>query len=205
MSDVKTVYIRFFAGVNADTIETLTKLIQDQLQEQVDRFVLLLSSPGGNVFAGLSGYNFLKGIPAQVVTHNYGSVDSIAAVLYCAGSRRLCVPHARFLLHGIGFDITTPTRFNEKILDERIKSLRVDRENIASVIADNTGKSLADVERGMLEGTVLNSQQALEYGLVHEIKTELFEKGARVFEITGKDKRKPLVAKPSGLTPAGVS
>ena len=205
MSDVKTVYIRFFAGVNTDTIETLTKLIQDQLQEQVDRFVLLLSSPGGNVFAGLSGYNFLKGIPAQVVTHNYGSVDSIAAVLYCAGSRRLCVPHARFLLHGIGFDITTPTRFNEKILDERIKSLRVDRENIASVIADNTGKSLADVERDMLEGTVLNSQQALEYGLVHEIKTELFEKGARVFEITGKDRRKPLVAKPSGLPPAGAS
>ena len=205
MSDVKTVYIRFFAGVNADTIETLTKLIQDQLRKQVDRFVLLLSSPGGNVFAGLSGYNFLKGIPAKVVTHNYGSVDSIAAVLYCAGSRRLCVPHARFLLHGIGFDITTPTRFNEKRLDERIKSLRVDRENIASVIADNTGKSLADVERGMLEGTVLNSQQALEYGLVHEIKTELFEKGARVFEITGKDRRKPLVAKPSGLPPAGAS
>jgi len=184
MSDGKTVYIRFFAGVNIDTVETLTKLVQEQLRKKVNRFVLLISSPGGNVFAGLSGYNFLKGIPAEVVTHNYGSVDSIAAVLFCAGSKRLCVPHARFLLHGIGFDITSPTRFNEKILDERIKSLRIDRQNIASVIADNVGKSLAEVESDMLDGTVLNSKQALEYGLVHEIEAKLFEEGAKVFEIT---------------------
>ncbi len=187
MSDGKAVYIRFFTGVNANTIEALTKLVQDQLRKKVSRFVLLMSSPGSNVFAGLSGYNFLKGIPAKVVTHNYGSVDSVAAVLFCAGSRRLCVPHARFLLHGIGFDVTAPTRFDEKILDERIKSLRIDRQNIASVIADNIGRSLADAEKDMLEGTALNSQQALEYGLVHEIGTELFEEGARVFEITGQD------------------
>jgi len=186
MSDGKTVYTRFFAGVSADTIEALAKLVQEQLRKKTSRFVVLMSSPGGNVFAGLSGYNFLKGIPAEVVTHNYGSVDSIATVLFCAGSHRLCVPHARFLLHGVGFDVSTPTRFDEKILDERIKGLRIDRENIASVIADNTGRSLADVERDMLEGTVLNSEQALEYGLVHEIKIELFEEGARVFEITGK-------------------
>jgi len=187
MPDGKTIYIRFFASVNPDTIEALTKLVQEQLRKKGSRFVLLMSSRGGNVFAGLSGYNFLKGIPAEVVTHNYGSVDSVAAVLFCAGSRRLCVPHARFLLHGIGFDVSAPTRFNEKILDERIKSLRIDRENIASVIADSTGKSLADVEGDMLEGTALNSKQALEYGLVHEIRTELFEEGAKVFEITGKD------------------
>ena len=146
--------------------------------------MLLISSPGGNVFAGLSGYNFLKGIPAEVVTHNFGSADSIATVIFCAGSTRFCVPHARFLLHGIGFDIANPTRFNEKILDERIKGLRIDRENISKVIADNTGKALADVERDILEGTVLNSEQARQYGLVHEIKTELFERGAEVVEIT---------------------
>ncbi len=180
----KTIYIKFFVGINRNTIAKLTKLVQEKLKEGVERFVLLISSSGGNVFAGLSGYSFLKGIPAEVITHNFGSADSIAAVLYCAGSRRFCVPHARFLLHGIGFDVTSPTRFNEKILDERIKSLKVDRENISRVIADNSGKSIADVERDILEGTVLNSDQACKYGLVHEIKTELFEKGAEVVEIT---------------------
>lgn len=180
----KTVYIKFFVSVDLNTIAKLTNTVQEKLKEGVERFILLISSPGGNVFAGVSGYNFLKGVPAEVITHNFGSADSIATVLFCAGSERFCVPHARFMLHGIGFDITTPTRFNEKILDERIKSLKVDRENISRVIADNTGRPLADVERDILEGTVLNSEQAKEYGLVHRIKTELFEKGAEVIEIT---------------------
>ena len=180
----RTVYIKFFAGIDPNTITKLTRVVQEKLEDDVERFVILISSGGGNVFAGLSGYSFLKGIPAEVFTHNFGSANSIATVLFCAGTRRFCVPHARFLLHGIGFDVTGPTRFNEKILDERIKSLRIDRENISRVIADNTGRPLIDVEKDILEGTVLNSEQAREYGLVHEIKTELFERGAEVIEVT---------------------
>jgi len=180
----RTVYIKFFLDIDRDTITKLTRVVQEKLEEDVERFVILISSGGGNVFAGLSGYSFLKGIPAEVFTHNFGSADSIATVLFCAGTRRFCVPHARFLLHGIGFTVPSPTRFNEKILDERIKGLQVDRENISRVIADNAGRPLIEVEKDILQGTVLNSEQAREYGLVHEIKTELFERGAEVIEIT---------------------
>ena len=161
----------------------MTQLVEEELRNGVDRFVLLMSSPGGGVFAGLTGYSYLKGIPAEVVTHNCGSVDSIAAVLFCAGSHRLCVPHARFLLHGISYDVAKPARFGEKALDERVRSLKMDRENMAGVIADSTGKPLAAVQSDILEATVLNSEQALQYGLVYEIRSELFEKGARILEI----------------------
>jgi ATP-dependent protease ClpP protease subunit len=184
MSAQNVTYVKFFVAVDAATIGKLTQLLQDRLKAGSDRFVLLISSPGGNVFSGVTGYNFLKGIPAEVLTHNCGSVDSIAAVLFCAGSTRYCVPHARFLLHGIGFDVTAPSRFDEKLLDERIKSLRLDRENISRIIADNTGRSRQDVETDILEGTALNSQQAIEYGLAHEIKIELFPKGVELFEVT---------------------
>jgi ATP-dependent Clp protease protease subunit len=183
MAQVESIYIRFFGGIDIATLTKLTQLVEEQLRNGVDRFVLLMSSPGGNVFAGLTGYSYLKGIPAEVMTHNCGSVDSIAVVLYRAGSRRLCVPHARFLLHGISYDITKPARFGEKTLDEHAKSLRMDRENMAGVIADSTGRPVAEIERDILEGTVLNSEQAVEYGLVDEIRSDLFEKGAEIFEI----------------------
>jgi len=89
-------------------------------------------------------------------------------------------------LHGIGFSVTAPTRFDEHILDERIKGLRLDRETIASIIADSTGgkKKVKDVDKDILSNTVLNSQQAIDYGLVHEIKIELFPKGAEIISIT---------------------
>ena len=100
---------------------------------------LLISSPGGNVSAGVPGYNFSKGIPAELITCNFGDAYSIAVVLLCASSKRLCTPHARFLLHGIGIDVTAPTRLDEHSLDECIKGLRLDRETIASIIVESTG------------------------------------------------------------------
>lgn len=182
--DKKTTYIRFFANVSVKTVNTLTQKTEEKLKEGVERFILLMSSGGGNVFSGISAYNFLKGIPAEVITHNYGSIDSVAVVLFCAGTKRLCVPHARFLLHGIGFDVTAPCRFDEKILDERIKSLRMDRQNIASIIADNCGREIKEVDQDMLTSIVLSADEAIKYGLVHEIKRDLFPQGAEIIDIT---------------------
>jgi ATP-dependent protease ClpP protease subunit len=125
----------------------------------------------------------LKGIPAEIITHNFGSADSIATILYCCGTKRYCVPNARFLLHGIGADINTGIRINEKWLDEQIKSFKADRENISKIISDNINRSLENVENDILNGTVLNAQQAVEYGLVHEIKEELFGEGAEIIEV----------------------
>jgi len=67
------------------------QVVQQKLKEGTGRFVILISSMGGNVFSGISAYNFLKGIPAEVWTHNFGSTDSIAVVLFCAGSKRFSV------------------------------------------------------------------------------------------------------------------
>jgi len=182
--DKNTAYVRFFAGINPKTVNTLMQVIQEQLQQGVERFVLLLSSGGGSVFGGISAYNFLRGIPAEVITHNFGSIDSVAVILYCAGTKRLCVPNARFLLHGIGFDITQPTRFDEKLLDERMKGLKIDRDNISRIIAENCNKKIEDVENDVLTSIVLNSGEAIAYGLVHEIKSELFPKEANIINIT---------------------
>ena len=184
MTKKEVVYIMFFAKIDYNSIGKLTQLVLDQLRAGVERFILLLSSPGGIVISGISGYNFLVGIPAEVIMHNYGSVDSIAAILFCAGSKRFCVPHATFTLHGVTLDIQSHLTFNEKILAERVSSMRADREIMSRVISETTGRTHAQVERDILEGIVLDSEQALEYGLVHEIKTELFEKDAKVLVVT---------------------
>jgi len=181
---VQTTYIRYFGPVDDERIKKLMAALDQELKGGVDRFVVLISSPGGSVFHGISAYNFLKGIPAEIVTHNFGSVDSIAICLYCAGTKRFCVPHARFLIHGIGFDAPAGARFDEKLLSERIANLKNERETICSIIADNTGKKLEDVERDMFAGITLSAEQAKGYGLVQEIKPQLFEKQAQVISIT---------------------
>lgn len=185
MNSQKEVYINFYAPIIPPSTEALMQTIQNLIQQGVERIILLISSPGGQVAAGLSLYNFLKGIPIQIETHNYGSIDSVAVVVFCAGRKRYCVPNARFLMHGIGFDVSQPTRFEEKHLDEKMKDLKMDKANIVKVIAENCKKTEKEISDDIHEVKVLNPEEAKGYGLVHEIKKELFPKGAQLITISG--------------------
>jgi ATP-dependent protease ClpP protease subunit len=179
----KPVVIRFFAPVIDATVNALMSGIDQKMKQGAKEFIILISSPGGSVIHGLSAYNYLKGLPVSITTHNFGSVDSIGIVIYCAGSRRLSVPQARFLFHGVSAQFRGEQNLEEKLLEERLKGLRIDMENIAKVIAANTGKSVKNVTDAMLERTTLNPEEAQSWGLVHEIKSELFEEGSEVIAI----------------------
>lgn len=182
MTELPTV-VKFFAPVIDVTINALMNAVDTKMKEGKEDFILLISSPGGSVFHGLSAYNYLKGLPAQVTTHNFGSVDSIGVVLYCGGSNRLSVPQARFLLHGVSANFGQNSSLEEKQLEERLKGLRIDIENIAKVVAANTGKSIDEVTDAMLERTTLNPDEAKDWGLVHDIKVDLYPAGAEVISI----------------------
>jgi len=184
----KPTVIKFFAPVIDVTINTLMNAIDQEMKQGVTQFIILISSPGGSVFHGLSAYNYLKGLPVTITTHNFGSVDSIGVVLFCGGSKRLSVPQARFLLHGVSASFQNE-RLEEKQLEERLKGLRIDIENIAKVIAANTGKTVQDVTSAMLERTTLNPDEAKAWGLVHEIKSKLFEAGSEVISIQYQEKQ----------------
>ncbi len=144
--------IKFFAPVVDATINALMQAVDQKMARGQQSFITLLSSPGGSVFHGLSAYNYLKGLPAEISTHNFGSVDSQ--------------------------------------LEERLKGLRIDIENIAKVVAANTGKSVQEVTQAMLDRTTLNPEEAQGWGLVHEIKTDLFPAGAEVISIQSQEQQR---------------
>ena len=183
----KPVVIKFFAPVIDVTINALMNAIDQKMKQGISQFIILISSPGGSVIHGLSAYNYLKGLPVTITTHNFGSVDSIGVVLFCGGSNRLSVPQARFLLHGVSAGFRNE-RLEEKQLEERLKGLKIDIENIAKVIAANTGKTVEDVTQAILERTILNPDEAKAWGLVHDIKSELFEAGSEVISIQYQQK-----------------
>jgi ATP-dependent Clp protease protease subunit len=179
----KPVVIRFFAPVIDATVNALMNAVDQKMKQGMKDFIILISSPGGSVIHGLSAYNYLKGLPASITTHNFGSVDSIGIVIYCAGSKRLSVPQARFLFHGVSAQFRGEQNLDEKLLEERLKGLRIDMENIAKVIAANTGKSAKDATDAMFERITLNPEEAQSWGLVHEINSKLFEEGSEVIAI----------------------
>jgi len=115
---MKETYVRFMAPVTTQTSDQLMKLVDDKIRNGYGKIHLLISSPGGSVFHGISLYNYLFGIPLEVDTYNFGSVDSIGVVLFCAGKNRYSVPNARFLIHGVSMNFQGAASFDEKMLDE---------------------------------------------------------------------------------------
>ena len=183
MNEPSPVYIKFFAGVNGQSTNALMQIIDQKINEGTKHFILLVSSPGGSVFHGLSIYNFLCGIPAVVDTHNFGSVDSIGVCVYGAGRKRYSVPDARFLIHPVATTFQDAQTLECEKLEEILKSLRIDTENVAASIARTAGKTEDEIVKAMSARTTLSPEQAMEFGLVHEIKSELFPQGTNLISI----------------------
>jgi len=158
--------------------------VQALIAAGVTSITILISSPGGNVYAGILAYNFLKGVPVEIVTHNINVCDSISAIIYAAGARRLSVPHGRFLLHGVMAGFPAGANLSEVQLEERLSTMKNDAANIAGVLAAVTGKTEAAIHEDMRQVTTLDPQQAVDYGLVHEIQEALYSAGAAVIRVT---------------------
>ncbi|HXF76022.1 MAG TPA: ATP-dependent Clp protease proteolytic subunit, partial [Methylomirabilota bacterium] len=167
-------YIKFFAGVNAQSANQLMAILDQEFNRGVRRFKLLISTPGGYIFHGLSLYNFIAGMPAEVETHNFGSVDSIGVCIYCAGRKRLSVPDARFLRHPVSWNTNSGSSWEIEKLQQFIGSLKADSRNIATSVSRATGRPEEEIIRTISARTTLGPAEAKEFGLVHEIKTELF-------------------------------
>jgi ATP-dependent protease ClpP protease subunit len=112
-------------------------------------------------------------------------------VLFSAGKTRLCVPQARFLLHGVSTQFPQGASLEEKQLEETLKGLRSDVENISRVVAANSRKSVAEVVHAMFDRTTLNPEEAKEWDLVTDVRSELYPEGAEVIQIQFNQPQRP--------------
>lgn len=181
MNEVLT--IRLIAEINQQSVAAVCTIVENHLNAGIKKFNLMIASPGGSVFHGIALYNFLKGIPAEINTYNFGNIDSIATVVYCAGIKRFCVPNCRFLIHSVGWGTKEPINLLEKQLNELVQNLETDRENIAKIIAANCDKKQSEIEKLMFTGTTFTADQAKEFGLVHEISPILLKENEKIIGI----------------------
>ena len=201
-------YIRLTAPITPNSTQRLLQVVDQKYNSGVRKLHLLLSTPGGSVAHGIALYNILKGLPLNVITYNIGTVDSIGVIIYCAGEVRISVPNARFFLHPIGMEINKPMRVDEHWIQETRSSLRTDQANIAKIIALTTNKEPKTVETDISERKSLFPEEALKYGLVQEIKTDLLPQEADLIPIYESEAFPPNQNQPQGLLhkePAAIS
>lgn len=132
---------------------------------------------------GLSLGAYMKTLPIQITTHNIGQIDSIAGVIFAAGSRRYANTAASFMFHGV-------TMHYEKIdliesqLEEQYKQIVRLRGSIAIAFANYTGLGVTDVQALMVSGAaILSAQEALGKAIIHEVRDAAIPLGSQIIAI----------------------
>ena len=162
-----------FLGVGID--DDVANIITAQLlflasNDSTSDISLYLNTPGGQVSSGLSIYDTMQIIEPDVATICTGMAASMGSVLLCAGApgKRSALKHARVMIHqplggaqGQASDILIAAQEIEKI-----------KKELYTIISEHSGQPLERIYADGDRDFWLNSQEALEYGMIDEILTK---------------------------------
>ncbi len=138
-----------------------------------DPIKVVISSPGGHVDSGYAIHDVMRFIASPVLALGVGWVASIAVpiLLGAPKERRFTLPNTRFLLHqpsgGAG----------GQAADIRIEAQEIlkIRKRINELIALETGQDMEKVCRDSDRNFWMSAEEALAYGLVARIVTNMRE------------------------------
>jgi ATP-dependent Clp protease protease subunit len=128
---------------------------------------MYISSPGGQVTAGLAIYDTMQQIKPDVSTYCMGMCASMASILLAAGAKgkRFALPNAEVMIHqgSAGFQGATP--------DIEVQSRWIIRSvrRLTQILAHHTGQTYDRVEKDTQRDFFMTAAEAKEYGIVDEV------------------------------------
>jgi ATP-dependent protease ClpP protease subunit len=170
--------------VDQRSTDLLINALTNSFTQGVREVHLLLSTVGGGIMNGMTLFNFLRGLPIALTTHNVGNVDSIGNVIFLAGEHRFACAHSTFMFHGVAFNTTNPMSFSEQMLSESLTTVRSDQRRMANLITERTKLSEQDVIVMFGRAATKSAAEALECGIIHEIKDVQIPSDAVVASLT---------------------
>ena len=181
----RRVYLVFTAEIVPRTVEAVIQALSNLAQQGVQEVYLAFSTPGGNVAQGITLYNFLRGVPFNLIIHNIGNVDSIGNAIFLAADTRYACANSTFMFHGVGFD-RPAGRYEEKLLREMLNGIGADQQRIGNIIADRTNIPQDEAEEFFREAQTKTAEFARERGIIDEVREFVLPIGAPVISFVFK-------------------
>ena len=128
---------------------------------------LYINSVGGSITSGMAIYDTMQHISCDVSTICIGLCASMGAFLLAGGTKgkRYSLPNSEIMIHqpsggaqGMASDID--------IAAKRILKLK---KRLNTILAENTQKTLIEIEKDTERDYFMSAKEALEYGLIDKI------------------------------------
>lgn len=161
--------IVFLADEVNDTTASLVvaQLLFLEAQDPDKDIYFYINSPGGSVSAGLAIYDTMNFIKCDVSTFCIGMAASMGAFLLSAGAKgkRFALPNSEIMIH----QPLGGTRGQASDIKIHADHILRTRERLNKILAANTGKDIATIERDTERDNFLTAQEAAEYGLIDKV------------------------------------
>jgi ATP-dependent Clp protease protease subunit len=128
---------------------------------------LYINSPGGSVTAAMAIYDTMNHIKPDVATVCVGIAASAAAVLLSSGAKgkRFCLPNSEVMIH----QVMGGVEGQASDIAITAKHILRTKENLNKILAKNTGKPIAQIEKDSDRDYYMTADEAKKYGLIDEI------------------------------------
>ena len=146
------------------TVAQLLFLNQEDRDAPINMYI---NSPGGQVYAGLAIYDAMQMISNPISTVAVGVTASFATVLLAGGTKgqRYALPHATIHLHqplgGAQGQVTD--------IEIQAKEFLRLRKKLNEILMKHTDQSEEVIERDTERDFWMDSEKAVEYGLVDQV------------------------------------
>lgn len=161
--------IIFLGGPIDDDVANIiiAQLLFLQSEDPKKDIRLYINSPGGSVTSALAILDTMRHIKNDVSTVCVGMAASAAALLLSAGQKgkRFSLPNSEIMIHqpmggaqGQASDI--------EITAKQILKLK---SKLNQIMADNTGKSLSQIEKDADRDYYMSADEAKKYGIVDKV------------------------------------
>lgn len=165
-------YLTFSGPINDLNVAQLIQQIDPMLgADKINHLYLALNTPGGGVNAGITLYNYLRGLPVKITTHNIGQVDSIGNVIFLAGEERYAAAATSFLFHGVTFGVGGAAAFSRTQLEEHLSQVKQDEARIKVIIRERTRLDGRKLNGFFRSGRSLSPDEAHGFGIINGIRS----------------------------------
>ena len=148
----------------------VAQLLYLEAQDPDKDIQFYINSPGGSVSAGLAIYDTMQYIKPDVCTICIGMAASMGAFLLSSGAKgkRFALPNAEIMIHQV-LGGAQGQATDIQIHAEQILKIK---KKLNTILAENTGKPLEQVERDCERDHFLSAEEAMEYGIVDKVITK---------------------------------
>ena len=168
--------IYFYTDVTNETISKLIlniKKLEHKLRKKSitlegykPKIKLFIRSNGGDVYAGFSGMDHIKGCKIPIITIADGFVASAATFLLLAGKQRIATPSSHVLIHQIS---TNGFWGKYEDLKDEMDSCNKLMEMLKAIYSQNTEISEKKLKKLMKRDILLTAEQCLKFKVVDKI------------------------------------